>query len=112
MPVFKVAKEVELSEDLEADALYFIKAPGDTSFKMHLTNNQGVPFPLEATAAALRFDFPIPSTEWHVNHNLNRRPSVNIIIDNERWESAVNYPDANNLVVVFNRPRGGTVEIV
>ena len=110
MSVFKVIKDVSISGPLEPDAIYFIKPEGSELFELYTTTTNGVPVSLQATVKTLKADFA-NATVVEFHHNLNRRPKVLIIIDNEEHYSTVLYPDANRVIVKFKKPKTGTIEI-
>jgi len=110
MEVFKAIKEINLGEGpLEPNALYFIKAPGDDAFRMHLTNTAGVPVPLESDSAILEFDFPVPMTEWLVNHSLNKKPLVTLLQDGNVIFSEIKYVSNDTILISHLNPQAGTV---
>ena len=54
------------------------------------------------------FDQMISSSEWNVNHNLNRNPSV-VVIDSAGTEVVchVQYIDKNNITIITSFPFSG-----
>lgn len=58
------------------------------------------------TSQTFVFEQGIPSTEWIINHNLNKFPSVTLVDSSGRqFKAQIDYTDLNNLTVSMN---GGT----
>lgn len=47
---------------------------------------------------------------WDIPHNMDGYPEFNLIIEGEKWDTEIKYPDSNNAQAVWNRPRTGFAE--
>ena len=53
-----------------------------------------------------------PSSIWTIGHNLGRKPNVEIIIDDKKVESSVNYVSDNIIEIRFKSEEIGTAYLV
>lgn len=56
--------------------------------------------------------FDSPSETWMVPHNLNKKPIINIMVDNKLVHSSIFYIDLDTLIVNHSKPQIGCVEII
>lgn len=62
--------------------------------------------------ATQQFEFNVPSTSWSLNHNLGRKPIVQVLIDNQVVDAIIEHIDNNNLVVTFYSEQVGQLIIL
>ncbi len=52
-----------------------------------------------------------PSSDWVINHNLNRYPHVTVIVGGEDVDAEVTYNSLNQVTVSFGSPQSGRAEL-
>lgn len=60
------------------------------------------------TSKTFIFEQGIPSTEWIINHNLNKRPSIDLVNTNgERFEAYKEYTSNNQVIIRLDNANTG-----
>lgn len=60
------------------------------------------------TSKTFVFEQGIPSTEWVINHNLNKRPSIDLVNTNgERFEAYREYTSNNQVIIRLDNANTG-----
>lgn len=60
------------------------------------------------TSQTFVFEQGIPSTEWVINHNLNKRPSIDLVNTNgERFEAYKEYTSNNQVIIRLDNANTG-----
>lgn len=104
-----------LSGTLNPNTIYFVKEPGNETFKFYITNSSSIPVPLDAVSEAdlpggqVEYRFDTSSTEWVVNHNLNKKPDPLVFVNDHRVYTGIVYVDNNTLKITFKNPQVGYV---
>ena len=73
----------------------------------------GVPGPKGDPGASFNFTQSLASASWHVNHGLNKYPSVTVLdSSNDLVDCDIVYIDYNNLTINAEYPFTGTAYII
>ena len=72
---------------------------------------RGVPGP-EGSVGGHQYEQSQPASVWTIQHNLGRKPSVTIVIDDSIAYASIEYETDDRVVIRFLVPKAGTAYLV
>lgn len=100
---------------IEIDVPGMQGAPGESAYDIAVANGftgtqaQWLASLRGVGGSGSRYDFPTPTTQWVITHNLGHAPSVAVEVGNEQvWADVSHSVDRNTSYVSFGVPSSGT----